>query len=59
MSHNYLEKRRTIKAIGIPMQNIIINSPIKRPESVGAVRGAGNADSGNTMKFMNRYTSTP
>jgi hypothetical protein len=49
----YFEKRRTLSAIGNPTQNIIIKQLMTRLESGGAVR-IGNADSGNTTKFMNR-----
>jgi len=47
----YREKRRTISAIGSPMQNMIVNRPIVVPTAVMGRRVT--SESGNTTKFMN------
>jgi hypothetical protein len=47
----YREKRRTINAIGSPMQNMIVSSPMVVPTAVIGRRATN--ESGSTTKFMN------
>ena len=48
------EYRRTISAMGRPMQNMMMSICIARNESGGGTRAGVIADRGRTTKFMNR-----
>ena len=42
-----------------PMQNMTANTPLIRDASVMAFGLGGTPESGNTIKFINKYTATP
>ena len=53
------ELLRTRTEMVNPMQNMTANTPLIRDASVMAFGLGGTPESGNTIKFMNKYTATP